>query len=232
MIKDFNRNLIVAAHPDDEILGCGGLMHKLIKNKKKVKVIFIAEGSSCRFNENNLNYNELESEIKKREKSAKLALADLGVKNFAFYNLMCGKLNIYPIIEIAKIVEKEIKIFKPDTIFTHSDYDVNYDHKTVFQACLQATRPVNLKNIVKKLYSFEILSSSEWRYDENFKPNTFIDINKEFNKKIKALRRYKNELRAFPHPRSVEGVKVLSKLRGSQSGLICAEAFKLIRAFD
>ena len=85
---------------------------------------------------------------------------------------------------------------------------------------------------MKKLYSFEVVSSSEWRYDESFKPNTFIDIDKEFNKKIKALKKYKNELRSFPHPRSVEGIKVLSKFRGSQSGLVCAEAFKLIRAFD
>ena len=231
MNSNLERTLIVAAHPDDEILGCGGLIKKLTKKNKKVKVIFLAEGSSCRFKIEDLYKSFVQKEITHREGSARKALKVLGVKNFNFYNLKCGRLHSYPISDVAKIVEKEISSFKPTAIFTHSDKDVHVDHRTVFQACLQATRPAVSQKIVKELYSFEILSSTEWKYDQIFEPNLFFDINMEIKAKIKALKEYKSELRPFPHPRSVEGVKILSKFRGMQSGFKFAEAFKLIRSY-
>ena len=231
MFSNFERTLIVAAHPDDEILGCGGLIKKLTKKNKKIKVIFLAEGSSCRFKIEDLHKSFVQKEIKHREVSARKALKVLGVKNFSFYNLNCGRLHNYPITDLAKIVENEIKDFKPTAIFTHSNDDVHLDHRTVFQTCLQATRPVNSQNLVKEFYSFEILSSTEWKYNQIFEPNIFFNIDIEIKAKLSALKKYKSELRPFPHPRSVEGVKSLSKYRGMQSGFKFAEAFKLIRSY-
>ena len=144
----------------------------------------------------------------------------------------CGKLNTYPIIDLGKIVEKEIKIFKPTTIITHSSSDVHRDHTTTFQACLQATRPVNKAEKVNFFYTFEILSSTEWNFGNSFQPNIFVDISNEIKFKIKAIKKYDSELRKFPHPRSQEGINTLSKYRGMQANYKHAEAFKLIRGFD
>lgn len=232
MNNNFNKTLIVAAHPDDEVLGCGGLIKKLSKMNKKIKVVFLAEGSSCRYTGKELNNTKVKKEIKHREICAKKALKILGVRNIAFYNLQCGKLQNYPIIDLGKIIEVEIKSFKPTAIFTHSNSDVHCDHKTTFQACLQATRPVNKLTKVNYFFSFEILSSSEWKFEKCFEPNFFIDISQEINFKIKAIKKYDSELRKFPHPRSEEGIKTLAKYRGMQANFNFAESFKLIRGFE
>ena len=137
------KNLMIVAHPDDDILGCGGTIKRLTKLKKKVKVVFIAEGSSCRYKNTKKNLKQINTSIKQREKCGKQALNDLGVSSYNFYHLKCGKLNKYPIIEIARIVENEIKNFKPEVVISHSNFDVNVDHKTIYQACLQSTRPTS-----------------------------------------------------------------------------------------
>ena len=234
MIDTFNQYkkfLIIVAHPDDDILGCGGTIKRLTKLKKKVKVVFIAEGSSCRYKNTKKNFKQINISIKQREKWGKQALTDLGVSNYNFYNLKCGKLNKYPITEIARIVENEIKNFKPEVIISHSNFDVNVDHRTIYQACLQSTRPTS-KTKIKALISFEILSSTDWKYSQIFEPNLFINIEKEIKFKIKALKRYKSEIRKYPHPRSQEGIKGLASYRGIQSHNKYAEAFKIIRLFS
>ncbi len=233
MINNFNKfkkYLIVVAHPDDDILGCGGTIKKLTKLKKKVKVVFLAEGSSCRYKNSKKYDKQINSAIQQREKWAIKALRDLGVNKFSFYNLKCGKLHKYPITKIAAIVEKEIKYFKPEIIISHSNFDVNVDHRIVYQACLQSTRPTSKKK-VKAFISFEILSSTEWKYNRIFEPNLFINIEKEIRYKIQALKRYKSEIKKYPHPRSTEGIKALGSYRGIQSHNRFAEAFKIIRLF-
>ena len=232
MINIYNNFLIVVAHPDDEVLGCGGLLKKLSKLKKNMRVICVAEGSSCRFKKDRKNEKVITNAIIQRKKWGKEALKDLGIRNFYFNDFECGKLNSYPITKIAKIVEDEIKNFKPEIIITHSNNDVNMDHKTVYQACLQATRPTSRSNKIIGLISFEILSSTEWKYNKIYEPNYFINIDKEIKYKIKALKRYKSEIKKFPHPRSKEGVVSLAKYRGMQSYNKYAEAFKIIRLFS
>lgn len=231
MIDKFKKFLVVVAHPDDEVLGCGGTIANLIKQKKKLKVVFIAEGTSCRFTNKKKFKDKINKEIAARNNFARKALLDLGVKKFEFYSLKCGKLNSYPITEIAKIIENEIKDFKPDVVLTHSDNDVNLDHRTVFQASLQSTRPTN-KSKIKCLLAFEILSSTEWKFKKIFEPNYFYCIDKTINQKIKAIKKYKTEIKKFPHPRSVEGIKTLAKYRGMQSHNKFSEAFKIIRLFS
>jgi len=223
---NFGKTLVVAAHPDDEVLGCGGLIAKLIKQGEQVRVVFIAEGTSCRYEALN---KKVQVEINFRNKCSIEALMCLGVSSYNFYNLPCGRLDKEPIIEIAKIIEKEISDYMPTTVLTHSSNDVHNDHIIIYRAVIQATRPV--AKIVKNVLSFEILSSTEWNYVEPFRPNIFIDITSTINAKINAMHCYSTEQPKYPHPRSDKGIRSLASMRGSQSGVEYAEGFKVIRSF-
>ena len=136
-----------------------------------------------------------------------------------------------PLLKIIQFIEKHIKIIKPDTIFTHFESDLNVDHQITSKAVITACRPIK-NQTVKSILFFEILSSSEWNIsikNKSFKPNYFVNITNSIKFKIKALKYYKKEMRRWPHPRSIEGVKLLSKTRGSSVGLSNAEAFILGR---
>jgi LmbE family N-acetylglucosaminyl deacetylase len=222
---DFGKTLVVAAHPDDETLGCGGLIAKLREQGEQVRIIFIAEGSSCRYE---TLTKQAKDEIDFRTQCAVKAMNILGVSSHRFYNLPCGRLENEPLIDIAKIIEKEILDYEPMTILTHCQNDVHNDHKIIYRAVVQATRPVG--KIVKNLLSFEILSSTEWSYKEAFKPNMFVDITLIFDTKINAMHCYSTEQPKPPHPRSDQVIKSLAILRGSQSGVEYAEGFEIIRS--
>jgi LmbE family N-acetylglucosaminyl deacetylase len=129
---------------------------------------------------------------------------------------------------VAKSIENSIDIFKPTIVYTTPGIDVNVDHKKVFNATLVATRPKK-KTKVEQVISYEIPSSSEWFFPEQFSPNIFENIEKEFSSKIRAIKSYKNELMEFPHPRSVDALEAITKRWGTVSGYKYAEAFKLIR---
>ena len=217
--------LIIAAHPDDDILGCGGIMNRF-RNKVEFKVVFIAEGTTCRFN--NPTYEpDAEKEITIRNSYAKEALKIIGVDKYEFYNLPCGRLDIIPQIEINKIIEKEINNFKPDTIFTHWHSDSNMDHRKVHNATIIATRP---SGTIKQVYAYEVLSSSEWGFRTSFLPNTFFNLSLEdINNKCKAMKCFISEERPWPFPRNKKGITIRAEQRGMQSGNKYAEAFKLIR---
>jgi LmbE family N-acetylglucosaminyl deacetylase len=224
------RVLIIAAHPDDEILGCGGLISKYISLGVIFKIIFIAEGSTCRFEDPSCE--ESLKAIGKRNSSALKALKSLQIKDIEFNNLTCGRLDQEPIIIINKIIEKSIKNFMPDTIFTHSPSDANNDHKIVYNSTIMATRPSQI-NCVTSLLSYEVLSSSEWAYVDTFKPNYFVELTeKDVDSKWQALSLYASEIKSYPFPRSSDGIKSLAMMRGMQSGFKFAEAFQLIRMFQ
>lgn len=219
--------LVIAAHPDDEILGCGGTIKKLLTRGCSVKVIFIGEGSSCRFDD---PYCEgAKSAIVRRNQCAVAALSSLGVCDFEFHDLPCGRLDQTPIIEINKIIERAISSFVPDTVFTHYYGDSNNDHKIVYRSTIMATRPCG-EHIVKRVMSYEILSSSEWSFSDPFAPNYFVPLAKhEIEAKWEALSHYQEEMRDYPFPRSWEGVESLAINRGTQCGSFYAEAFHLVR---
>lgn len=222
------RVLIVSAHPDDDILGCGGFMAKY-SNTTEFRVIFIAEGSSCRYQENEITSPKVQKVISQRNQYGLEALKILGVDNVKFYNLPCGRLDQVPIININKIIEGEINSFKPNIVFTHSESDTNNDHMIVNKSTLIATRP-GAKNFVDTVYTYEILSSSEWKFTETFKPNCFEELTKEqVALKWEALAAYESEIKVYPFPRSSEGIFTLAKYRGMQSGFAYAEAFKIVR---
>jgi LmbE family N-acetylglucosaminyl deacetylase len=224
------RVLIIAAHPDDEILGCGGFISKYKALGVLFKILFIGEGSSCRFEEP--KSNEALMGIKQRNLSAISSLKSLGIIDVEFNNLPCGRFDQVPIISINKIIENAINTFLPDTVLTHSPYDVNNDHKIVFNATIMATRPA-AQNIVNKVMSYEVLSSSEWAYVQSFTPNYFEELTeKDVESKWQALSHYETEIKNYPFPRSRDGVRALAMIRGMQSGVKFAEAFHLIRKFQ
>jgi LmbE family N-acetylglucosaminyl deacetylase len=223
------RVLVVAAHPDDEMLGCGGTLVRLSDLGARIRVVFLAEGSTCRFAFEDIESKDAQDTIKQRNEFAIQALNHIGIEDVRFYNKPCGRLDTQPIIDLGKIVETEISDFNPDVIFTHSEHDANNDHCLTFQAVLQATRP-GAQNKVATVLSFEIPSSSEWRFTQSFVPNVFIDIDRTIQTKISAFALYKSETKDYPFPRSDEGLEVFAKMRGMQSGCRHAEAFVLIRS--
>ena len=167
------RVLVVAAHPDDEMLGCGGTIAKLSKKKSKIFSLFFTDGVSAR--EKNKN-----KEINQRKINSLRALKVLGVKQSKFLSYPDNSLDKVPLIKIIKEIENIIKVFKPDTIFTHTSVDLNIDHEIVSRAVITATRP-KPNFCVKNIYLFETLSSTEWNFNfkkKSFNPNFFVDITK------------------------------------------------------
>lgn len=223
------RILIIAAHPDDEILGCGGVISKYISEGSAVKILFLGEGATCRYED--INSKQAKLAVEERNSNAVLALQELEIDDFEFVNLPCGRFDQLPILIINKTLERVINDFRPDTVFTHSEHDSNNDHRIVFRSTIMATRPCG-EHIVKKLLSYEVPSSSEWCYTEAFRPNYFVSLTEnDLEKKWSALEYYKDEMREYPFPRSRIGIKNLARQRGMQSGVAYAEAFLLIREF-
>lgn len=220
--------LIIAAHADDEVLGCGGTIKKAYLNGAIVNALFIADGVSSRSIKAKLNIKEL----LERKKNCRAAAKVLGIKKVDFLDFPDNQLDSIPLLKIIKNIENKIKSFKPDIIFTHFENDLNIDHQIVSKATITACRPKGKKTFPKKLFFFEVPSSTEWqikRKEVLFNPNWFEDISSTVNYKIRALKLYKKELKKWPHPRSLKGVKSLAEWRGSTAGYKAAEAFILAR---
>lgn len=217
--------LIVASHPDDEILGCGGTLVKL-KSENQINVIFMTNGVSSR------GKNKKE-EIQQRKNSCLNLFRYLSLPEPIFFNFPDNQMDSVPLLKIIKKIEQKIRILKPTTIFTHYSNCLNIDHKITFDAVITACRPIN-KLSVRKILSFEIPSSTDWALykDKNFQPNYFIDISKQINEKIKLIKFYKKELRNYPHSRSVRGIKSLASVRGISCGVKFAESFYLNRLVE
>ena len=223
---NIQRALVIAAHPDDDILGCGGILSRF-KNEIEFKVVFIAEGSSARFP--NDSSKECIDEIIHRTQCAKRALSSLGVEDISMHNLPCCNLDKTGHLEVNKIIEKEINFFRPDTVFTHSSCDSNQDHHIVYNSSIIATRP---GSGVNNLISYEVLSSTEWGFSNPFAPNLFFSLSgDDVEQKVKAMQFYDTEVKEFPYPRSPKGIRSLASFRGLQSGHESAEAFKIVRSF-
>ena len=202
--------LVIAAHPDDEVLGCGGTVAKLSKQGHVISILIMGESRE----------GYCITEIKQ---AAEILGAQIGWKHV----LPDNKFDTMPLLMLVRITEKAIKDFQPDTIYTHSDTDLNVDHTLVYRAVLTATRPKKGQP-VKRLYSFEVPSATDWSF-RPFEPNTFVDIGDSFNEKISALDCYGGEPQPRPHPRSILAIRALATWRGAMAGCEFAEAFKLIR---
>ena len=220
-----NPILVVAAHPDDEVLGCGGFIASKARSGLEVSVVFVSDGVTSR------PANLGQSEIETRRKAAKLAAEVLGIKNAYFGDFPDNQLDSVPILQVVQFIEGILKIEKPDTVLTHFGGDLNVDHRIVNQAVLTACRPTPQQG-VKNILFFEVPSSTEWQVpndEQAFVPNWFEDISQTLVLKIRALEMYEFELREWPHPRSVKGVEHLAHWRGASCGVDAAEGFVLGR---
>jgi N-acetylglucosamine malate deacetylase 1 len=214
-----SRVLIIVAHPDDEVLGCGATIAKHINNGDKVQVVFLTDGFSSRDNDSN------------RDCSAEKASKVLGCMKPVFLNLPDNQLDTISLLEIVKKVEKSIECFQPNIVYTHHFGDLNIDHQITHRAVITACRP-QPNFCVKEIYSFEILSATHWQsmsMENAFNPNYFIDVNEFMDSKMRALQCYDSEMRDYPHARSYKAVESLAKYRGVLAGLMAAEAFVVLR---
>lgn len=218
-----NRVLVVAAHPDDEVLGCGGTIHSLAKIGFDVHVLILADGESSR------TETLTRQLMDERNAAAKSANKIIGTKSLEILELPDNRLDELPLLSIVKKIEDRILNIQPKTIFTHYAGDVNVDHKVVREATVAACRPYPDQS-VKELLFFETASSTEWQPTNSaFSPNYFFDISDVLSIKMEALRAYETEMRDFPHPRSYLGVEAQARWRGASAGVMAAEAFQVGR---
>ena len=200
--------LVVAAHSDDEVLGCGGTVAKLSSEGADVSVMFMTNGISSRRNVDILK--AADNRIIHSKNAAKI----LGIKHVVQLDFPDNSLDTIPLIQIIQEIERVVDDVRPHTIFTHYLNDLNIDHALVAEATLTATRPMS-HCTVKKVLGYEVNSSTEWAFGRQvFAPNYFVNVSDTFQQKVDAMCAYKEELRIAPHPRSVEGINALASLRG------------------
>lgn len=219
--------LIIAAHPDDEVLGCFGTVSKLIKNGYEAYTLILGEGKTSRNDENSgeIDFNK---ELELLNEEIINANMQIGIKKVFTYNLPDNRFDSIDLLDIIKIISRVKEEVHPDIIFTHYENDLNIDHKITYKAVITATRPMS-NECVKEIYSFEVLSSTEWNYPLSFSPDVFFDIEDFIDYKLEAMKKYQSELCEFPHPRSLEGIKLNARYIGMRVGKEYAEAFKCIR---
>lgn len=215
--------LVVAAHPDDELLGAGGTLIKHRLAGDAVYALILGTGVMARSTGTPEYRSRLLAE-------AAAAHEVVGFTKVAYADFPDNEYDTVSLLKITQRVETELAKIKPDIIYTHHEFDLNIDHRLTFQAVLTASRPCN-PDAPQALYTFETLSSTEWqsKSTRQFAPNKYVDISTVLLEKQKALACYTSEMRSYPHSRSLEGVKILAAWRGLEAGMAAAEAFCLIR---
>lgn len=220
--------LVVAAHPDDEILGVGATIAKHKAQGDRAIALILGQGIASR---DNVKKEEIAQLIEELEDAAMTAGQIIGYDKLYFAHLPDNQFDSINLLEIVKIIEKYSVQIGPDIIYTHHNGDLNIDHQLTNQAVLTATRPIG-NTYVKEIYTFETLSSTEWNFNNRkaaFLPNVFNNIEDYMEQKIKAMQCYHSELCSFPHPRSLKGIEIAAQRWGMTVGMKQAEAFELIR---
>ena len=218
--------LVVASHPDDEVIGCGGTIAMHIAAGDQVAVVFMTNGESSRG-------EAISDNISRRNKECDEALKVLGIKNVMKFDLPDNMMDQVPLLDVIKKVEAAIDKFNPSLIYTHFSDDLNVDHRITHQAVITASRPQSWST-VRSIFLFEVLSATEWNSNSKpkFNPNKFVDISDFWPTKLLALEKYNKELRPFPHSRSIKTIEALSIYRGATVGLNRAEAFQVERIIE
>ena len=224
-----NQILVVAAHPDDEVLGCGGAIARHADSGDQVQVLIVAEGSTSRQQER--DRAQVRDELSALAKAAQTAGSILGAAGVELLDLPDNRLDSLDRLDLVKRIEQCVECHQPDCVYVHHAGDVNVDHRRLHEAVVTACRPTP-GHVVKRLLSFEVASSTEWQVPgaaPAFQPNWFVDISAQWERKRDALEAYASEMRSWPHARSLEAVEHLARWRGAQVGVDAAEAFCLLR---
>lgn len=228
------RVLVIAAHPDDEVLGCGATIAKHVRKGDIVDILIIGDGITARYEENELNNPEVIEQVEKIKEEAFKVSKILGVNKLEIKGFYCARFDKMPLIDITKVVEVKLREFRPDRVYTHNKHDSNFDHGIVFRAVQIATRPMADKEwYVKDVFLMEVLSSTEWSFLHAFRPNYYEEVKEEdMQIKINVMDIYQSEAREAPHPRANEIINALAKKRGSEVGVNYAEAFVALRMIN
>ena len=218
------KSLFIVAHPDDEVLGAGGLIYKLIKSGNKVRICYMCSDAAARKTSTKL--------VSIRDQAIRSArVLGLSKDDLIFGEFDNIKMNVVPHLDLVKFIESAIKDYKPNIVITHFPNDLNSDHKITSECCDEAIRYFQRNNInmcIEKYLYMEVLSSTDWVIKDQFIPNCFYEINEDsLNKKIEALKEYDSAIREIPHPRSEMNIKSLATVRGCQCGYNYAEAFMI-----
>lgn len=220
--------LVVAAHPDDEVLGCGATMAKLAAGGEDVDVLILGEGSTSRAATRDQGDHALAERLRDDSRRA----ADrLGVRDVVAEGLPDNRFDTVALLDVVKLVEAQIERRRPSMVLCQHGGDVNVDHQITFRAVLAATRPVP-GHPVREVLAFEVGSSTEWAFGSfapAFQPTVFEDVTDFVDAKVEAMRCYPSELREFPHPRSPEALRAAAARWGSAVGVPAAEAFSPVR---
>jgi len=219
--------LVIAAHPDDEVLGCGGTIAKMAAEGKQVEILILGEGAASR---DGSSVDEVEHLQNDARKAAKV----LGAANVRFASFPDNRFDSIPLLDVIKQIEAVVAEVKPEWVFTQHGGDLNVDHQITFRAVMTAVRPMEGEP-VRALYAYEVASSTEWafqRFDPVFRPNYFVGIDEFMEQKSLAMEAYGGEIRPVPHPRSPEVLLAMAVSRGSAVGLKAAEAFETIWEID
>jgi len=222
--------LVIAAHPDDEVLGCGGTIARHAQAGDEVHVVILAEGLTSR-GSSRTDRHCYDDSLSLLAQSAEHASRVLGVASLNLYHFPDNRMDSIDRLEVVKMVETVVSQRQPEIVYTHHAGDVNIDHRVVHDAVVTACRPIPGRGI-KTLLFFEIASSTEWQAPglaPAFSPNWFIDISAALEKKMEALHAYHSEMRAWPHSRSIRAIEHLARWRGASAGMEAAEAFMLGR---
>lgn len=221
--------LAVVAHPDDEVLGCGGTLAAWSRTGAQTHVLCLGDGETSRYKDRTAP--EALERITARHEVARKAADILGLSSIRFLDLPDNRLDGVELLDVVWSIEALIREIVPDTVYTHHGGDLNLDHRIAHQAVTTACRPLP-GFPVRRIYAFETPSSTDWATEAHgpaFRPNLFVDISDTLKCKIDSLAAYDKEMAAFPHPRSLEGVRVMARQRGACVGLPAAEAFMLVR---
>jgi LmbE family N-acetylglucosaminyl deacetylase len=226
--------MIVVAHPDDELLGLGATMNRLIKEENiNTHVVILGEGITSR--SDSRDPEKWKKELLVHRKNIKQAQESIGYHNVSIHDFPDNRFDTVALLDIVKFIETEKKSFQPDVIFTHHGGDVNIDHQRTFEAVITSCRPMENEKVLN-IITFETPSGTEWRASsdpKHFIPNLFFSVNKEnLESKIKGMESYEFEKRNYPHPRSPEALKIQAQRWGISIGKQYAEAFQVIRSIN
>lgn len=233
LLKD-KRILVVVAHPDDEVLGLGGTMHRLtVQYNCTIKALILGEGITSRAKERDVVL--WEQELASHKANIKKAAKAIGYQSVRVCDFPDNRFDSVDLLDLIKVIEAEKNDFNPEVIFTHHGGDVNIDHQRTFEAVITSCRPMAHED-VRTIITFETMSGTEWRASSDprhFVPNLIIEISKEdFSAKTVAIECYEFERRPFPHPRSPEALEVRAKMWGITVGCAMAEAFYIVRTIQ